>query len=252
MFDTPSEEYAGQAALPAPELIAIDLNFLPERYRGRRLRFASLRPWLVLVGFALLLVPSADLFQRHSAELASTELRLEAVSAALDGYEPLADERAALEARIATAQEQMGQIQTAYQEIDIQLQTWSDLIPRMMAAAPAGLEITAVAQDSELITIEGTALNHDLPSDYADKLATFDEFESVTVELVVRLDPETIDQDAAAADQPASAEASTAADESTQPPEAEATDQAPTLYSFEISVLLPYAGPEDAPDGLSE
>ena len=64
MFKTGGEPLAAEAAAPVPTPIHLDLNFLPERYRGRgRRTLVTLRPWLFLLGFALLLIPSGQHLQ---------------------------------------------------------------------------------------------------------------------------------------------------------------------------------------------
>ncbi|HEY4667382.1 MAG TPA: hypothetical protein VIH26_08785, partial [Anaerolineales bacterium] len=62
MFTTNADSLG---ASPMAEPIRLDLNFLPERYRGPRLRLSVLRPWLFLVSFGLLLIPSVQLMGRH-------------------------------------------------------------------------------------------------------------------------------------------------------------------------------------------
>jgi Tfp pilus assembly protein PilN len=238
MFDTPDQPKPIEVAIPPAPPVRLDLNFLPERYRGRRLRFSSLRPWLLMVGFALLLYPSADLFQRRTTELTSIEMQMEAVSAALDGYQPLADERSALEARIAAAEAQISEVQAAYEAIDVQPLRWSELVPRLMSAAPAGVQFSSISQAAEQITIEGLAEAYILPSEYRDALAAFDDFESVTVEIIAKLDTQDQPVPTPTADSDATAEPGDVPAE-------------PVFYQFEITAVLPSPPPTvDAGDGL--
>lgn len=238
MFDTIDQPKPIEAAVPPAPLVRLDLNFLPERYRGRRLRFSSLRPWLLMVGFALLLYPSVNLFQQRSIELTSVQVQMDEVSAALDGYQPLADERAALEARIAAAEAQISEVQAAYDAIDVQPLRWSELVPRLMSAAPAGVQFSSISQAAEEITIEGVAEAYALPSEYRDALAAFDDVESVTVEIIAKLDTQ---------DQPAPTP--TADSEAAAEPGDDQTE--PIYYQFEITAVLPSAPPTvDSEGGL--
>src|SRR3990172_6627404 len=101
--DTPTQDNA--LATAASELaLALDLDFLPERYRPRRLTLRSLRPALFVLGFALLLIPLGRYWGEARLQLAAVEASLTQVQANLQGYQPLAEERAGLEARIASAQ----------------------------------------------------------------------------------------------------------------------------------------------------
>src|SRR3990172_2655156 len=93
--DTPSQGDA--LAKAASELaLALDLDFLPERYRPRRLTLRSLRPALFVLGFALLLIPLGRFWGEARLQLAAVEGSLTQVQADLQGYQPLAEERAGL------------------------------------------------------------------------------------------------------------------------------------------------------------
>lgn len=240
MFDTERPPDAMAPAAPVGKLTALDVNFLPERYRPRRLRFAMLRPWLVLLAFGALLVPSVQLFSQRTAELHRIQAQQEAVSSELDNYQPLANQRDALQARIDQAQLQIGAIEDAYDIINIQLHTWSALLPRVLAAAPDQLYLGAVTQSDLQITLEGYALSYALPSAYADRLEALGEFESVEIQLIARLAPQ---------DEPpifvptATPEASSGSDSESATPEAE---PAP-IYQFEIQLALPAPRPTPAP-----
>src|SRR3989304_4159033 len=101
--DTPSQGNA--LATAASELaLALDLDFLPERYRPRRLTLRSLRPALFVLGFALLLIPLERFWGQARLQLAAVDASLTRVQADLQGYQPLAEERAGLGARIASPQ----------------------------------------------------------------------------------------------------------------------------------------------------
>lgn len=245
MFDSAAEPQAVETAIQPAEPVSLDLNFLPERYRGRRLRFSALRPWLLLISFALLTVPVADLLQRHSATLDTVQLQFDAVSAALDGYEPLADERAALEARIDAAEAERVEIEAAYEQIDIQPLRWSELIPRLMSAAPSGVHFSSIEQSGAEITIEGIAEAYSLPSQYVDNLAALDELDSVVVQMVTKLEPEDLSEELP----------EDTADESGgegDPAAGEPAEDQLVLYQFEISAVLPLPVQAPAEDGFSE
>lgn len=228
MFETGGEPLAAEAVALAPTSIHLDLNFLPEHYRGRgRRTLVTLRPWLFLLGFALLLIPSGQLFVQRTADLARVEGELSLVSEALEGYQPLADERGALEARIRSAEAQIVEIQGAYNTVNIQRVTWSDLVPSILDQAPEGVHITLVDQADFEIVLEGLAEAYPLPSAFVDRLDSLGKFESVTIQSVVRLDPEEEPL------LPSEGEGEEA--EGTAEPEPER----PILYRFAISLLLP-------------
>ena len=227
MFNT-----SGEAVAPGPiaEPINLDLNFLPERYRGRRLRLTVLRPWLFLLGFSLLLIPSAQLLWRHTHQLAAVEADLATVSGELEGYQPLAEERSQLEGRTAAAGEQAAAIEAAYQTINVQRVTWSELIPRILSAVPDGLVITLINHSTEEVTLEGLAAAYELPSAFADGLEKLPDFSAVIIQSVEWLTPE---QEIAVE----------------FPSESEPTPEDSPIYTFQINLRFPsVATPEPPPE----
>jgi len=217
MFTTDADSLA---ASPMAEPIRLDLNFLPERYRGPRLRLSVLRPWLFLVSFALLLIPSIQLISRHLGELAAVQSAFQAVSGELEAYQPLADERAELEGRISSAEAQASAIEAAYQITNIHRVTWSELVPRILAAVPDGLALTLVNHSAEQVILEGLATEYGLPSTFADSLTELPDFTAVIIQSVQRLPPEeelTIDLE----------------------PEGETPAGPLVLYKFQITLQFP-------------
>jgi len=206
--------------------LALDLDFLPERYRPRRLTLRALRPALFVLSFALLLVPLGRLWRQSRLELNAAEASLTQVQAALEGYQPLAEERASLEARTAAAQAASAEIQTAYDAVDIQDITWNQVLGRVLSVQPQGIEMLRFSQEGTELLLEGRALQHDQPSSFAEALERLGDFQEVVLRSVIRLEP-VVDPE--------------------QPPEEEAP---PALYGFEISALLPQ--PEPPPTSVPE
>jgi len=216
--DTPSQSNA--LATAASELaLALDLDFLPERYRPRRLTLRSLRPALFVLGFALLLIPLGRYWGEARLQLAAVEASLTQVQANLQGYQPLAEERAGLEARIASAQAASAEIQIAYDSVDIQDITWNRLLSRALSVRPEGVELVRLSQEEDELVLEGLAAQHDQPSSYAEALAGLGDFSEVVLRSVTRLEP-------------------------LPDPELPAEAEAPVLvYYFEISAFLPLPEP---------
>jgi hypothetical protein len=213
--DSPSPGQTLSRELP----LALDLDFLPEHYRPRRLTLRSLRPALFVLGFALLLIPLGRFWGEARQQSALVQARLAQVQADLQGYQPLADERAGLEARIASAQAAAAEIQLAYDSVDIQDITWNQLLSRMLVARPEGVELTRISQEETEVVLEGLALLHDEPSSYAEALAGLGEFSQVVLQSVAVVEP-VVDPEA-----PAEAE----------PPQVH--------YTFEIIASLPAPEP---------
>jgi hypothetical protein len=216
--DSPSQ---GEAlAKAASELaLVLDLDFLPERYRPRRLTLRSLRPALFVLGFALLLIPLGRFWGESRLQSAAMEGSLAQVQADLQGYQPLAEERAGLEARIASAQAASAEIQTAYDSVDIQDITWNRVLSRALSVRPQGVEVVRLSQEEVELVLEGLAAQHVQPSNYAEALAGLGDFAEVVLRSVTKLEPLPDPE------LPADAE----------PPE--------VRYYFEISAFLPVPPP---------
>lgn len=232
MFEPVQAADPASAGQEVAQLVSLDINFLPERHRGRRLWFVPLRPWLMLLSFALLLIPNAQFFQAQAARLAEVETEFSAVDAALEGYQPLAHERRSVEARITQAEAEIAEIGQAYQIVDIQLHSWSVLVPAVLSAAPEGVEITAISQSDLELTINGLARAETLPAAFADRLEALGDFGKVTIQLVARLAPEDQPQIEPTASDPETAETEADDDGST-------SREQPASFRFEIRLELP-------------
>jgi len=220
--DTPSQGNA--LATAASELaLALDLDFLPERYRPRRLTLRGLRPALFVLGFALLLIPLGRFWAQARLQVSAVDARLTQVQADLQGYQPLAEERAALEARIASAQAASAEIQIAYDSVDIQDITWNRVLSRTLSVRPEGVEVVRLSQEQAELVLEGLADLHHQPSDYAEALASLGDFTEVVLRSVIKLEP-------------------------LPDPELPADAEAPQVrYYFEISAFLPVPEPPAPP-----
>ena len=193
----------------------IDLNILPEEYRKRKITLSALRPWLFLFAFALILIPTLQLYSKASRELGRVEGDLAKVQAALDDYKPLAEEKAALEAKIEQALDQAGEIESATDSATIQEIVWSDILQNILRIAPAGIQLTIIDQLGYEVVIVGVAEGHRLPMTYADDLIESGLFVSLVVNSIVQIkEPEPI-------------------------PGEPVSPDTPPLYEFEMSLILP-------------
>ncbi len=193
----------------------IDINILPQVYRKRRLSLSALRPWLLMVAFALTLVPTLQFYSEASLELNRVEGSLEEVQAALDDYKPLAEEKSALEAKIEEALHQASEIESATESATIQEIVWSDILQNIIRIAPAGIELTVIDQLGYEVVIVGISEGHSLPMSYADDLMGSGLFTSLVVDSIVQIK------------------------ESEAIPGESPTVESPPVYEFEMSLILP-------------
>ncbi len=215
----------------------IDLNFLPERYRRRGPTLRSLRPAMFLLGFALLLIPLSKSWSVARGRLLMMEAALAQVQTELEEYQPLAEERSQLEARIEAASIAAGEIQAAYDTVNIQNMMWNRLVARSLGTVPNGATVTQILQAGEEIVFEGTASTYLLPSRFADELRDLGDYATVTIQSVSRLER-------AEAEATAPPEEELAGEESAE----EDTPEVPQ-YQFEISAKLPLPPEPDSPPG---
>ena len=168
-----------------------------------------------MLTFGLILIPTLQLYSKASIEYNRVEGDLTNVQAALDDYKPLAEEKAALEAKIEEALDQAGEIESATESATIQEIVWSDVLQNILRTAPAGIELTIIDQLGYEVVIVGVAEGHRLPMSYADDLMDSGLFTSLIVNAIVQINiPEPI-------------------------PGEPISPDSPPLYEFEMSLILP-------------
>lgn len=165
---------------------SIDINILPDRYRPRHISWRSARPWVLLVGFVISLVPAASLYDRTSAiEKAALE-RLTDVQTTLRAYKPLAEEKGGLEAQIEEIDRQSAEIEAAHASISIQATPWSALLQEIIDTTSAGIELTKLDQGANEVSVVGVAIDPRMPLAFSEALIATGSFDSVTVNSIVR------------------------------------------------------------------
>ena len=167
----------------------IDLNLLPERYRRRRLSFRGLRPWILTIGFSLMLVPSFKLLGQASANLKPLQEDSRQTLAELAGFREVSEERQALQKDYEDLISQTAQIEADYQSISIQQVLWGPMLKTVVGLVPGGVRLTSISQSVDEVTLEGEADSYMLPLDYADRLREGGQFSDVIVDSLHRLAP---------------------------------------------------------------
>ena len=167
----------------------IDLNLLPERYRRRRLSFRGLRPWILTIGFSLMLVPSFKLLGQASANLKPLQEDSRQTLAELAGFREVSEERQALQKDYEDLISQTAQIEADYQSISIQQVLWGPMLKTVVGLVPGGVRLTSISQSVDEVTLEGEADAYMLPLDYADRLREGGQFSDVIVDSLRRLAP---------------------------------------------------------------
>jgi len=167
----------------------IDLNLLPERYRRRRLSFRGLRPWILTIGFSLMLVPSFKLLGQASANLKPLQEDSRQTLAELAGFREVSEERQALQKDYEDLISQTAQIEADYQSISIQQVLWGPMLKTVVGLVPGGVRLTSISQSVDEVTLEGEADAYMLPLDYADRLREGGLFSDVIVDSLHRLAP---------------------------------------------------------------
>jgi len=167
----------------------IDLNLLPERYRRRRLSFRGLRPWILTIGFSLMLVPSFKLLGQASANLKPLQEDSRQTLAELAGFREVSEERQALQKDYEDLISLTAQIEADYQSISIQQVLWGPMLKTVVGLVPGGVRLTSISQSVDEVTLEGEADSYMLPLDYADRLREGGQFSDVIVDSLRRLAP---------------------------------------------------------------
>lgn len=181
------------------------INLLPSRNRVRGISGSESRWFLLALGLALAVL--AGMGAREIVQSGTLEKRLEEISndrdrlvseqnsasTAVGRLSALADEKAALQARLdALAAVQQGR------------RSWSELLVRISRLTPQGLWLTAVKSivadgDGQLpvvLRIEGKALSHERISELLGTLerdSDFQQLELISTEKGTYLDREVVD-----------------------------------------------------------
>jgi Tfp pilus assembly protein PilN len=167
----------------------IDLNILPERYRPRKLSFRRTRPWLVAIGYALVLIPSFQLLAQASSVIGPLEREFRDTTAALADFREVSQEREALQAQYDELIRQASQIQTDYRSATIQTVPWGSTLKAIVGLTPGGVRLTSISQSADEVMLTGEADAYALPLDYADRLMQRGSFSDVIVDAIRRLPP---------------------------------------------------------------
>ena len=172
---------------PPPKFL--DLNILPDQYRRRKLSLRAARPWLFVVAYALLVIPTHRLYASAANELNRVEVELVRVQSALDDYEPLTEEKDAFASKIEEVESQIDEIETIAQSSSIQEITWGNVLRLIVRTVPVGIELTMVEQSGYEVVIIGVAENRQLPPSLADALKESGLFANVVINSLIKILP---------------------------------------------------------------
>lgn len=171
----------------APGSDLIDLNILPEKYRRRRLRLASVLPWLLALAAILVLVPNYQRFAQANAQIAVLEADLVRVQEALSARNPAGVEAEELRATLDEVLARIDEIEGAYEAVAPQQMAWTEALRAIEEAIPEGVGLTSLSQTGRQITLAGTASDHIKVHMLKANLWNSGFFSSVTIQSVVAL-----------------------------------------------------------------
>jgi hypothetical protein len=197
----------------------LDINVLPQRHRKARLRWASVAPWLSLLGLIILVYPTFQWFvatndefglvARDLAHMRSTQIALQTPS----GTE------SALSTQIASVNDQTQGIRAAADSLNLQQIAWGETIQRALDLAPLGVDVSSVVQTEDQVEITGLASSYQIPLAYAQRLKDSGRFSDVSVSVVSR-NPEASPTPSSASPTPS-------------------TSAGQPSFTFRLSLLLP-------------
>lgn len=170
---------------PASEII--DLNILPEKYRGPGLRPSSVLPWALALAATLLLLPSYYLFARANARIAVLRTDLTRVEGALARQDPSAVEAERLRTTLEDVLTRIDDFEEAIASIASGQVGWTGPLRAIREAIPDGVSLTSLSQSDRQITLVGTATDHSRVETLKVNLENSGLFSSVTIQSVVAL-----------------------------------------------------------------
>ncbi len=165
----------------------IDFNLLPRRYRARKLSLTAMRPWLFVITSILVFVLARYQYSISHSALQSVGRDLEKVQAELDNYQPLIEKKDALEAQINSINDEIFEIEAAFQFVAIQTIEWSSIINTVIENAPSGLDFTSVYQSTEELVLLGVTEDYHLPLTFSEELEAMGLSSTVSVESIVKV-----------------------------------------------------------------
>ncbi len=171
----------------APSSDLIDLNILPQKYRRRRLRLASMLPWLLAVVVILLLLPNYQHLTQANAQIAVLEADLVGVQEMLNARNPAGVEAEELRASLDQLLARIGEIEGAYEAVAPEQMAWTGALRAIEEAIPKGVELTSLSQTDRQITLAGTASDHIKVQILKANLENSGFFSSVTIQSMVAL-----------------------------------------------------------------
>jgi Tfp pilus assembly protein PilN len=171
----------------APGSEPIDLNLLPEKYGRRRLRLASVLPWLLAVAVILVLAPNYQRLTQANTQIAILEADLVGVQEALSARNPVGVEAEELRATLDQVLARIDEIEGAYEAVAPQQVVWAGVLRAIEEAIPEGVDLTSLSQTDRQITLAGTASDHTKVQILKANLENSGFFSSVTIQSVVAL-----------------------------------------------------------------
>lgn len=171
----------------APGSDLIDLNILPEKYRRRRLRLASVLPWLLAVAVILVLVPNYQRLTQANAQIAILEANLATVQEALSIRNPAGVEVKQLKATLDEALARIDEIEGAYEAVAPEQTAWAGTLRAIEEAIPEGVDLTSLSQTDRQITLAGTASDQNKVQVLKANLENSGFFSTVTIQSMMAL-----------------------------------------------------------------
>ena len=163
-----------------------DINILPQRYRRKRFRLASILPWLLFIVLLGLLYFSGIMALEAQAQFKQSQIYLAQVQTALENYQSSAEEVDLLENELEAAYLLRDQITDSYQGFDLTSTHWSDTLFSIKGTIPEGISLSLVTQRENQILLQGISNSYSIILDLVENLNELDAVKSVQIESITR------------------------------------------------------------------
>ena len=171
---------------PARAAGLLDLNVLPQRHRRPKLRWASVAPWLSLLGLLILVYPTFQWFTTTNQAFNLVARNLDHQSATQSALRTPSGTEAALSTQITEARDRASQLESAAGSVNIQQVAWGDTLGFLLDQAPVGVTLFAINQEDDTLVLTGNASTYQVPLAYAQRLRDTGRFLSVSVSVISR------------------------------------------------------------------
>jgi Tfp pilus assembly protein PilN len=167
----------------------LDLNLLPDQYRGRRLRWWHLLLALVVVGAVISLVPHYLLLRQQQLATETVQAQRDQTLELINALDLDEDELSSLNQRIDEARARLTALEEEAAFLRTQKETLTPAIITAVERQTEEISLTALRQQADQLLVEGETNGQLQVLNYARALQESGTFTNVQIEVMREIEP---------------------------------------------------------------